>query len=306
MNPKLVSLLLLLILGVAVAHSEEDVYNGPSEEDVIVLDKDNLEDTIFSSEDTWMLELYAPWCGHCKSLRPEWAKLATNLKGIAKVAKIDASVNRQFDQTFGLKGYPTIVMIPGGAKDKSVYIPFDGARKADAMTEWVKEKIKTNRGFLVERLTSEQKWKENCLDLYNPLCIVVFLPHILDSSPEERSIYLEMVKSTVNNFRDKPVSFMWAQAGDHQEFQDIFALNAGFPSVILVNPMRNLFSIMRSSYSEENLEEWLKDILNKKGGKRFGRYHKELVFSTIEETEGEAGENLDIEVEEAEEVPEEL
>lgn len=81
---------------------------------------------------------------------------------------------------------------------------------------------------------------------------------------------------------------MWAQAGDHQEFQDIFSLNAGFPAVILVNPMRRLFSIMRSSFSEPNLEEWLKDILNRKGGKKFGQYHKKLVFSTVEETEAEA------------------
>ena len=122
---------------------------------MIVLDKDNLESTIYTSDDTWMLELYAPWCGHCKELRGEWAKMATSLKGIAKVAKLDASVNRQFDQTYGLKGYPTIVMIPAGAKDKSVYIPFDGARKANAMVDWVKEKIQANRGFLVERLTSQ-------------------------------------------------------------------------------------------------------------------------------------------------------
>ena len=38
------------------------------------------------------------------------------MKGIAKVAKIDASVNRQFDQTYGLKGYPHIVLIPAGIK----------------------------------------------------------------------------------------------------------------------------------------------------------------------------------------------
>jgi len=80
--------------------------------------------------------LYAPWCGHCKTLRPEWAKLATQLKGIAKVAKIDASVNRQFDQTYDLKGYPHIVLIPGGAKDIKVYYKYDGARVANAMAEW--------------------------------------------------------------------------------------------------------------------------------------------------------------------------
>lgn len=162
------------------------------------------------------MELYAPWCGHCKTLRPEWAKLATQLKGIANVAKIDASVNRQFDKTYDLKGYPHIVLIPGGPKDMKVYTKYEGARTADAMAEWAKEQIRINKGFLVERLTSEEKWKENCLDLQIPLCVVVFLPNIIDSSNEERAVYLEMVRGVVNNFRDKPVSFMWAQAGDHQ------------------------------------------------------------------------------------------
>lgn len=53
-----------------MAAAEEDNYRGPSEEDVIVLDNTNLESTIYDSEDTWLLELYAPWCGHCKTLRP--------------------------------------------------------------------------------------------------------------------------------------------------------------------------------------------------------------------------------------------
>lgn len=58
------------------------------------------------------------------------------MKGIAKVAKIDASVNRQFDKTYDLKGYPHIVLIPGGAKDINVYYKYDGARVANAMAEW--------------------------------------------------------------------------------------------------------------------------------------------------------------------------
>lgn len=108
--------LLLSILLLATVCAEEDNYRGPSEEDVIVLDADTLEPTIYDSEDTWLLELYAPWCGHCKSLRPEWAKLATRMKGVAKVAKIDASIHRKFDSVYGLKGYPQIVLIPGGRR----------------------------------------------------------------------------------------------------------------------------------------------------------------------------------------------
>ena len=57
---------------------------------------------------------------------------------MAKVAKIDASVNRQFDKTYGLKGYPHIVLIPAGPKDKAIYYDYDGARTANALAEWTK------------------------------------------------------------------------------------------------------------------------------------------------------------------------
>ena len=115
-----------------------------------------------------------------------------------------------------------------------------------------------------------------------------------------------MVRGVVNNFRDKPVSFMWSQAGDHQEFQDIFSLNAGFPSVILINPMRRLFSIMRSSFSEEHLDEWLRDILNRKGGRKFGQYHKSLTFAEIAEEEQPKVEEVEIKEQPEEEFATEL
>lgn len=108
------SLLVILTLVLAVFCKDPPPYNGPSEEDVVELDSTNLEQTVFESEEAWLIDLYAYWCDHCQKLRPEWAKLGTMLKGVAKVAKIDASQNRQFDQTFGLKGYPHVVMVPAG------------------------------------------------------------------------------------------------------------------------------------------------------------------------------------------------
>lgn len=116
MNKLAVLAFATLLLVVSCAEEKEEKYRGPSEEDVIVLDADTLEPTIYESEETWLLELYAPWCGHCKTLRPEWAKLATKLKGIAKVAKVDASIHRKFDSVYALKGYPHVVLIPAGTE----------------------------------------------------------------------------------------------------------------------------------------------------------------------------------------------
>lgn len=144
-------------------------------------------------------------------------------------------MNRQFDQTYGLKGYPTVVMIPGGYKDKAIYYTYDGSRTAERIEEWAIEKMKDAKGFMVPRITSDEVWKEYCIGLERPLCVIVFLPNILDSSPEERAVHLQMIKETINNFRDKPISFMWAQANDHPEVEEQFSLQSGFPAVLLIS-----------------------------------------------------------------------
>jgi len=46
---------------------------------VIKLDSSNFRKEVVRSDDVWMVEFYAPWCGHCKSLKPEYEKVARAL-----------------------------------------------------------------------------------------------------------------------------------------------------------------------------------------------------------------------------------
>ena len=69
------------------------------------------------------LQFYAPWCGHCKKLEPEWAAAAAQLDGYTptiRLAKADATdkTNEIFKTTMGIKGLPTIKVLSidlGGA-----------------------------------------------------------------------------------------------------------------------------------------------------------------------------------------------
>ena len=83
------------------------------------------------TEGTWLVEFYAPWCGHCKNLAPTYETVAVELKGEVHVAKIDGSVHRGLAARFGVNGYPAIyhvhqrkVRLHAGARTKDAIMHF--------------------------------------------------------------------------------------------------------------------------------------------------------------------------------------
>lgn len=105
-----------------------------SDKDVVVLDTAGFDSTVLGSKDIWLVEFYAPWCGHCKKLEPEWNEAASKLKGTVKLGKVDATVESSLGQRFGVKGYPSIKVF-GYGEDKSDSKAYDyqGGREASAI-----------------------------------------------------------------------------------------------------------------------------------------------------------------------------
>lgn len=58
----------------------------------------SLTDSNFHSEvqgeDLWMVEFYAPWCGHCKNLKSDWEQLAAEVAGKAKIGAVDCTAHQ--------------------------------------------------------------------------------------------------------------------------------------------------------------------------------------------------------------------
>lgn len=85
-----------------------------------------------------VVEFFAPWCGHCKALAPEYEKAATLLKGVAKLVAVDASdqANAGIAQKYGVQGFPTLKVF--GA-DKKKPVDYQGPRTSDGIvTETMK------------------------------------------------------------------------------------------------------------------------------------------------------------------------
>jgi len=83
------------------------VYAADESSDVVVLKEDNFDENIKANPIT-LVEFFAPWCGHCKALAPNYAKAATALKGTAVLASVDCTDQRDLCSRFGVQGFPTL------------------------------------------------------------------------------------------------------------------------------------------------------------------------------------------------------
>lgn len=52
---------------------------------MVELTDSNFPEEVVDSEDLWFVEFFAPWCGHCKNLKPEYDSMATEVRGKVKV-----------------------------------------------------------------------------------------------------------------------------------------------------------------------------------------------------------------------------
>jgi len=79
-----------------------------------------------------LIEFYAPWCGHCKKLAPEFEKAAVDLRGKAVLAKVDATEEKDLATKYNVKGFPTLIWFEDGQQSE-----YDGGRTAETIVEWV-------------------------------------------------------------------------------------------------------------------------------------------------------------------------
>ena len=170
----LVSLLAFgLLATVAVAEITKD-------EGVLVLTDDNFQEAIDAHEHI-LVEFYAPWCGHCKSLAPEYAKAAGKLAEAGSpimLAKVDATEQKKIAETHEVRGYPTLKFFKKGRA-----MDYMGGRTADTIVSWLEKKT----GPPAAALATEDEAKKFIED--NKVAVIGFFK---DQDSAEAKNFLEV------------------------------------------------------------------------------------------------------------------
>ncbi|KAF9815482.1 hypothetical protein IEO21_04579 [Rhodonia placenta] len=112
-----------------------------------ILDYSNFDDVVVNSDNNVLVAFTAPWCGHCKNLKPTWAEIAKDFASESQciVANVDADAapNKPLAEKYGVQSYPTLKFFSKGHKDEPE--DYDGPRSEEAFVEFLNEKCGTQR-----------------------------------------------------------------------------------------------------------------------------------------------------------------
>ena len=112
--------------------------NVEMEEGIMVLTNDNF-DSVVENYEFVIVKFFAPWCGHCKKMKPEYiaaADVYSEGEPFVAFADVDATEEKDLASRFGVRGYPTVKFFINGEM-----IDFTGDRDEDGIIDWIESRL---------------------------------------------------------------------------------------------------------------------------------------------------------------------
>ncbi|KAI1283729.1 Ceramide synthase 6 [Halotydeus destructor] len=180
----------------------------------------------------WLVEFFAPWCGHCKQLEPVYRQLAA----------------RAVAQAQGVKGFPTIKLFKEGRHVED----YQGPRDLASLLDYVRSHRPPQLVPSTLRQLTAQADLDQCLGSDGsksaPLCVLAWLPHLLDCDAACRRGYLRLLET---------------EAADLVGLEELLGLGPGigYPSLAVVNGKRAKTAPLRGSFGNPGLRDFLRNLV---------------------------------------------
>lgn len=173
---------------------------------------------------------------------------------------LDATVHQQTAAKYGIRGYPTIKFFPAGRKDHSSAEEYDGGRTANDIIAWALNKYADSiPAPEVIELTEQKQLDDACEG--KSLCILSVLPNILDCQSQCRNAYLDTLRKMADKYKKQLWGWLWTEAVKQPELENALGIGGfGYPAMAAVNSRKGKYIVLRGSFSETGIHEFLRDL----------------------------------------------
>ncbi|KAH8804742.1 thioredoxin-like protein [Xylogone sp. PMI_703] len=107
----------------------------------ISLTAESFQDLVTMTQEPWFVKFYAPWCGHCQALAPNWVQLGKEMKGRLNVGEVNCEVEKALCKDVRVRAYPTILFFRGGER-----VEYEGLRGLGDLISYAEKAIDLGSG----------------------------------------------------------------------------------------------------------------------------------------------------------------
>jgi thioredoxin 2 len=102
--------------------------------EVVELTDANFDAVVAGAELPVLVDFWAPWCGPCRQMAPQFALAAKQLKGQVLLVKVNSDASPQLSQRFGIRSIPTLLQLQQGKELQRM----SGALQAPQIVGWLR------------------------------------------------------------------------------------------------------------------------------------------------------------------------
>ena len=99
-----------------------------------------------------------------------------------------------------------------------------------------------------------------------PLCVISFLPHILDCQSKCRNDYIKMLTKMADTFKKQGWGWVWSEGAAQLDLESALDVGGfGYPALAVVSAKKMKYSLLTGSFGHDGIHEFLRDLSYGKG-----------------------------------------
>ncbi|RAH86365.1 thioredoxin-like protein [Aspergillus japonicus CBS 114.51] len=129
----------------------------------VPLTAESFQKLVTTTQDPWFIKFYAPWCGHCQALAPNWQEMAREMQGTLNVGEVNCDVETRLCKDARVNQFPTIYFFRGGER-----VEYNGLRGLGDLVNYANKAVEIGSGVQDVDATTfkELEEKEDVIFLY--------------------------------------------------------------------------------------------------------------------------------------------